>query len=69
MQWEDESGAFMMLPSDMALWEDAQLRAIVLEYAHDEATWFHDFALAFHSLQERSHPPSSLHLLHLPPRS
>jgi len=50
LQFEDESGELMMLPSDMALKEDPKFRVYVELYAKDEATFFKDFADAFAKL-------------------
>lgn len=50
-QFEDkETGKLMMLPTDIALIEDAKFKAIVTEYAQSEATFFKDFASAFGKL-------------------
>jgi cytochrome c peroxidase len=41
-----------MLPSDMALLEDAVFRGIVQEYANDASVFYTDFANAFGRLLE-----------------
>jgi len=51
-QYEDESGALMMLPADMALLEDPKMKEWVVKYAEDEDLFFKDFAAAFAKLQE-----------------
>lgn len=51
-QYEDESKALMMLPSDMALYKDAAFRSIVEKYAKDEDVFFKDFSAAFVKLSE-----------------
>jgi len=51
LQFEDEeSGTLMMLPSDMALVDDAAMRGVVAEYAEDQELFFKDFALAYAKL-------------------
>jgi len=51
LQFEDEeSGTLMMLPSDLALTDDAAMRAVVVEYAEDQELFFQDFALAYAKL-------------------
>jgi len=57
-QFEDEeTGKLMMLPTDMALLDDPKLKAIVEEYARDEATFYKDFAAAFGKLLALGCPP------------
>jgi len=51
-QFEDESGALMMTPGDMAMIEDPAFRKWVDVYAQDEAKWHQDFANAFCKLLE-----------------
>jgi len=48
---EDGSGT-MMLISDLALLEDEAFKAVVLEYAEDQAAFFRDFTAAWVKLQE-----------------
>eukprot|EP01111_Echinosteliopsis_oligospora_P019004 TRINITY_DN898_c0_g1_i1.p1 TRINITY_DN898_c0_g1~~TRINITY_DN898_c0_g1_i1.p1 ORF type:complete len:459 (+),score=145.02 TRINITY_DN898_c0_g1_i1:86-1378(+) len=51
LQFEDEeTGKLMMLASDMALVEDPKFKAVVEEYAKDEAVFFKDFAAAYAKL-------------------
>jgi cytochrome c peroxidase len=52
LQYEDKTGALMMLPTDLALVQDAKMRPIVEEYAKDEKKFFADFAKAWIKLQE-----------------
>ncbi len=42
----------MMLPADLALVQDAELRKIVEEFAKDEGVFFKEFASAFGKLME-----------------
>jgi len=49
-QYEDPSGQIMMLPTDLALYNDPAFKKFVLLYAHDEDRFFHDFALAYEKL-------------------
>jgi cytochrome c peroxidase len=42
----------MMLPTDLALVQDAKMRPIVEEYAKNEKKFFDDFAKAWLKLQE-----------------
>jgi len=51
-QYEDESGALMMLPGDLALVEDPAFKKWVEVYAKDEDKWHQDFANAFSKLLE-----------------
>jgi len=51
-QYEDKTGALMMLPTDVALIQDPKMRVIVEEYAKDEKKFFDDFAKAWLKLQE-----------------
>jgi len=51
-QFEDETGALMMLPADLALIEDPAFKKWVEVYANDEAKWHQDFANAFCKLLE-----------------
>lgn len=55
-QYEDATGKLMMLPSDIALIQDANFKAIVQEYAKDEDKFFADFAKAFSKLLELGVP-------------
>ena len=48
----DPSTKLMMLPSDIALIEDAKFRPIVQQYANNQKQWFQDFAAAFQKLEE-----------------
>jgi len=50
LQYEDETGDLMMLPTDLALIEDAKFRPFVEAYAKDEALFFKDFAQDFAQL-------------------
>ena len=49
-QFEDESGALMMLPVDLALMAEPEFKKWVLVYAKDEDKFFKDFASAFSKL-------------------
>ena len=49
-QYEDPSGALMMLPADMSLVEDPKFRVYVEKYAKDNAAFEKDFASAFSRL-------------------
>lgn len=49
-QYTDPSGKLMMLPTDMALVEDASFAKYVKLYANDENEFFKDFAAAFGKL-------------------
>jgi len=49
-QYEDESGKYMMLPTDIALIKDAGFRQYVEIYAADQNAFFVDFANAFAKL-------------------
>jgi len=51
-QFEADNGALMMLPSDVALIEDAAFRTWVETYAKSEEQFFSDFAKAFQKLTE-----------------
>ena len=51
-QFEDKTGELMMLPTDLALVQDAKMKPIVQEYAKDEKKFFEDFAKAWIKLQE-----------------
>lgn len=46
-QFEDKTGAIMMLPADLALLYDTEFKKIVELYAKDEQAFFNDFAAAF----------------------
>lgn len=50
MQFEDKTGAIMMLPADIALIEDSEFNKWVEAYAKDEQLFFKDFAAAFGKL-------------------
>jgi len=52
LQYTDPSGKLMMLPSDLALVQDAAMKKHVEAYAKDEALFFKDFAAAFQKLEE-----------------
>jgi cytochrome c peroxidase len=52
LQYEDKTGTLMMLPTDLALIQDAKMRPIVEEYAKNEKKFFDDFAKAWIKLQE-----------------
>jgi len=49
-QYEDPSGALMMLPSDMAILWDPGFKKYVQLYAQDEELFFRDFAVVFGKL-------------------
>eukprot|EP00127_Corallochytrium_limacisporum_P006755 Clim_evm25s235 gene=Clim_evmTU25s235 len=51
-QYEDPTGALMMLPADLALIEDPEFRKYVEMYAKDEELFFKDFADCFGRLLE-----------------
>ncbi|RLN98678.1 hypothetical protein BBJ28_00017543 [Nothophytophthora sp. Chile5] len=51
-QYEDESGELMMLPADMALLRNPELKKYVEMYAADEELWYEDFSKAFVKLTE-----------------
>jgi len=55
-QFEDKSKELMMLPSDLALIEDASMRKQVDVYAKDREAFFRDFAAAFRKLEELGVP-------------
>lgn len=55
-QFTDKTGALMMLPSDLALIEDAAMRPFVELYAKDSARFFKDFSAAFKKLLELGVP-------------
>jgi len=58
LQFEDEeTEKLMMLPTDMALLDEPKFRAVVEEYAKDEAVFFKDFASAFGKLLALGCPP------------
>jgi len=50
LQYEDETGKLMMLPTDLALIQDASFRKWVELYAKDQARFFKDFAEAYGKL-------------------
>jgi len=52
LQYEDKTGAIMMLPTDLALIQDPKMRPIVEEYAKNDKKFFEDFAKAWIKLQE-----------------
>jgi len=51
-QYEDETKSMMMLPTDLELLNDPQLKVWVDKYAADEDAFFKDFASAFSKLLE-----------------
>ncbi|KAI9019108.1 heme peroxidase [Hyaloraphidium curvatum] len=51
-QYEDPSGSLMMLPTDLALIQDAKFKPWVDKYATDKQAFFADFAAAFGKLME-----------------
>jgi cytochrome c peroxidase len=51
-QFEDPTGELMMLPSDIALIEDAEFKKWVEVYAKDQGRFFKDFSSAFKKLTE-----------------
>lgn len=56
VQYEDSTGKLMMLPSDVALLQDAELRKVVELYAKDEDLFFKEFSAAFSKLLELGVP-------------
>jgi cytochrome c peroxidase len=50
-QYKDPSGNLMMLPSDIALIEDADFKKYVDVYAKSQKVFFEDFAAAFEKLE------------------
>lgn len=46
-QYEDKTGAIMMLPADLALMHDPEFKKYVEIYAKDEQAFFTDFSTAF----------------------
>jgi len=56
LQYEDRTGELMMLPTDIALVQDAKMKAVVQEYAKDEKKFFDDFSKAWIKLQENGVP-------------
>lgn len=52
LQYEDKTGSLMMLPTDLALIQDAKFRPVVEEYAKNEKKFMDDFAKAWIKLQE-----------------
>ena len=52
LQYEDKTGSLMMLPTDLALIQDAKFRPIVEEYAKNEKKFMDDFGKAWLKLQE-----------------
>jgi len=50
LQYEDETGELMMLPTDLAIRDDPQFRVFAEMYAKDEQLFFKDFAEAFGKL-------------------
>ncbi|CAM9172373.1 unnamed protein product [Discosporangium mesarthrocarpum] len=58
-QFEDPTGALMMLPSDMALIWDKDFRTTVELYAKDEDVFLSDFAAAFAKLISLGVPKAS----------
>jgi cytochrome c peroxidase len=51
-QFEDSTGALMMLPADLALVLDPEFKKYVELYAKDQNAFFADFAKAFSKLLE-----------------
>lgn len=51
-QFEADNGQLMMLPTDLALIEDASFKKWVKVYADSEDVFFTDFAKAFRKLTE-----------------
>lgn len=58
-QFEDKTGAIMMLPADIALLHDPEFRKYVEIYAKDEDLFFKDFSSAFAKLLELGVPFST----------
>lgn len=52
LQYESADGSIMMLPADLALIQDPELKKIVEIYAYDEPAFFNDFSNAFSKLME-----------------
>lgn len=52
LQYEDETGELMMLPTDMELIRDPKFKPVVEEYAKSKDVFFKDFATAFGKLIE-----------------
>jgi cytochrome c peroxidase len=52
VQYQDEAGEIMMLPTDLSLIQDKNLKLIVQEYANDKELFFKDFAVSFGKLLE-----------------
>jgi catalase (peroxidase I) len=59
LQFEDETGELMMLPTDLAIRDDAQFRVFAEMYAKDEQLFFKDFAEAFGKLIANGVPACS----------
>mmetsp|Transcript_14897 Transcript_14897/g.24251 ORF Transcript_14897/g.24251 Transcript_14897/m.24251 type:complete len:349 (-) Transcript_14897:1510-2556(-) len=51
-QYEDKTGELMMLPTDIVLVKDKEMKKWVETYAKDEDRFFNDFAKAWTKLQE-----------------
>jgi len=56
LQYQDPSRKLMMLPTDMAMKTDPEMRKICEEYAADNEVFFRDFAPAFSKLLHLGHP-------------
>ena len=56
LQYEDPSGKYMMLPTDVALKTDPEFRKYVEIYAADQSKFFSDFAEAFAKLMSLGCP-------------
>lgn len=57
LQYEDETGTLMMLPTDLALRDDPEFRKHVERYAADQQAFFDDFAAAYGKLLALGCPP------------
>lgn len=53
---DKKTGTLMMLPSDMALYNDRTFYRHVVEYSKDQPKFFKDFANAFQKLEELGVP-------------
>eukprot|EP00750_Incisomonas_marina_P015788 INCI18643.1.p1 GENE.INCI18643.1~~INCI18643.1.p1 ORF type:complete len:598 (+),score=120.47 INCI18643.1:293-2086(+) len=56
LQYEDPSGKYMMLPTDLALKEDPEFNKFARMYADDEQLFFNDFSAAFAKLMSLGCP-------------
>eukprot|EP00544_Gedaniella_sp_CCMP2646_P000648 CAMPEP_0202510182 /NCGR_PEP_ID=MMETSP1361-20130828/53161_1 /ASSEMBLY_ACC=CAM_ASM_000849 /TAXON_ID=210615 /ORGANISM="Staurosira complex sp., Strain CCMP2646" /LENGTH=400 /DNA_ID=CAMNT_0049144435 /DNA_START=34 /DNA_END=1236 /DNA_ORIENTATION=+ len=56
LQYQDESGQLMMLPTDLALIQDEKFKPYVELYAKDQEAFFNDFSKAFAKLLSNGCP-------------